>query len=201
VYDAYGKEGLTAGLELGSKLQSTEERRAQWQAFLDDQERKRQDALTNHRGHYLCRLDATAVAHGEQRLPAAKMIMASNAVDIPLEFGGSDAGVLTVQGQALLRTHPRLVGTMLGSGSIVSGYRRQLGDANSVDGSVQLGLNSLATFTSTRQVDHYTQAALAATFNWEQGLGLQVGSFGGLERACSRGRSCSSRVTCCFQLA
>jgi DnaJ-class molecular chaperone len=30
VYDAYGKEGLTAGLELGAKLQSTEERRAAW---------------------------------------------------------------------------------------------------------------------------------------------------------------------------
>jgi hypothetical protein len=134
--------------------------------------------MTNHRGHYLCRLDATAAAHGARKLPAARMIMASNAVDIPLEVGGSDAGVLTVQGQALLRTHPRLVGTMLGSGSVVAGYRRQLGDANSIDGSVQIGLNSLISATSTRQVDHYTQAALAATYNWEQGLGLQVRAWG-----------------------
>ncbi|GBF91653.1 hypothetical protein Rsub_03957 [Raphidocelis subcapitata] len=186
VYDAYGREGLTAGFELGTKLQSTEERRAAWAAFLEDRERKRQDALTNHRGHYLCRLDASALAHGRARVPGVRMIMASNAVDIPLDLsGGGDGGVLTLQGQALLRTHPRLVGSMLGGGAVVAGYRRQLGDANSIDGSVQLGLNSLASLTSTRQIDHYTQAALAATYSWDQGLGLQVVSTRQIWRATS----------------
>ncbi|KAI8462295.1 MAG: molecular chaperone [Monoraphidium minutum] len=174
VYDAYGREGLTSGLELGSKLQSTEERRAAWKAFLDERERKRQDAAGNHRGSYVCRLDATAAARGEAKAPAMRMVMASNAVDVPLDFGGADGGVVTLQGQALLRAHPRLAGGMLGSGSVLAGYRRALGDNHSIDASAQVGLQSLLTFTSTRQVDHYTQAALAATYGWEQGLGLQV---------------------------
>jgi DnaJ family protein C protein 11 len=140
IYDAYGREGLSSGLEVGAKLQSTEERRAAWKAFLDEQERKRQDALSNHRGTYLCRLDATALAHGAPRAPSMRMVMASNAVEIPLEVGGADGGTVTVQGQALLRTHPRLPGTMLGSGSVLAGYRRSLGDSNTIDGSVQVGV-------------------------------------------------------------
>lgn len=195
IYDAYGREGLTAGFELGSKLQSVEERRAQWREFLEDQERKRQDALTNHRANYVCRLDATALAHGELKAPIVTLIMATNAVDVPLDLaGGGDGGVVYVQGQAMLRRHPRIVGTMIGGGSIVAGYRRSFGDANTLDGSLQMGLNSLATATSTRQIDHYTQAALAATYTLEQGLGLQVRRAGvGAGAACC----CAWCLACC----
>lgn len=33
MYDIYGKEGLASGLQVGSKLQSREELRAQWERF------------------------------------------------------------------------------------------------------------------------------------------------------------------------
>jgi hypothetical protein len=55
VYDVYGKEGLAAGLSLGTKLKSTEELRREWEAFRAQQRRAREEALATHRGTYICR--------------------------------------------------------------------------------------------------------------------------------------------------
>lgn len=56
VYDVYGREGLTAGFSLGTKLKSTEELRAEWEAFKAQQRRAREEALANHRGVYVCKV-------------------------------------------------------------------------------------------------------------------------------------------------
>jgi DnaJ family protein C protein 11 len=55
VYDVYGKEGLTAGLSVGTKLKSTEELRREWEAFKAQQQRAREEAMAHHRGIYVCR--------------------------------------------------------------------------------------------------------------------------------------------------
>lgn len=55
VYDVYGKEGLSAGLSVGTKLKSTDELRKEWEAFKAQQQRAREEAMANHRGIYVCR--------------------------------------------------------------------------------------------------------------------------------------------------
>ena len=59
VYDVYGREGLSAGLEVGPKLRGVEELRAEWAAFKARQAAVADEALSNHRGLYLCKLDAS----------------------------------------------------------------------------------------------------------------------------------------------
>ena len=41
IYDVYGRLGLQAGMELGSKHKSIEELRAEWQKFQDQQQERR----------------------------------------------------------------------------------------------------------------------------------------------------------------
>lgn len=55
----YGRQGLTAGLELGPHLQSKEELKRVWEAFQAKQDKLKDEASTAHRGVYLCRLDAS----------------------------------------------------------------------------------------------------------------------------------------------
>jgi DnaJ family protein C protein 11 len=59
VYDVYGKEGLSAGLSVGTKLKSTDELRKEWEAFKAQQQRAREEAMANHRGIYVCRCAPT----------------------------------------------------------------------------------------------------------------------------------------------
>jgi len=49
VYDVYGREGLAAGLSVGTKLKSTDELRREWEAFKAQQRRAREEALASHR--------------------------------------------------------------------------------------------------------------------------------------------------------
>eukprot|EP00877_Chromochloris_zofingiensis_P007619 jgi/Chrzof1/310/Cz01g10230.t1 len=164
VYDIYGKEGLTAGLEIGTKLKSIEELRQEWLEFKAKTERQRQEAMTNHRGYYLCKIDATKLVRGDvSQLPPFRVIVVQNSVDIP----ATESDIFHVQGQAALKGN-------IGTGSILCGYKRILSQHDAIDASALLGLRSLLTLTTTRQINTYTAASLIATYNAEQGVGLQL---------------------------
>jgi hypothetical protein len=59
VYDVYGKEGLSAGLSVGTKLKGTDELRKEWEAFKAQQRRAKEEAMAHHRGIYVCRYVCT----------------------------------------------------------------------------------------------------------------------------------------------
>lgn len=50
IYDLYGMEGLTSGLELGPKLKSRKEDKAQFECLHQHEEEKRLAAHVHHRG-------------------------------------------------------------------------------------------------------------------------------------------------------
>lgn len=56
VYDVYGKEGLSAGLSVGTKLKNTDELRKEWEEFKARQRRAREEAMAQHRGVYQCKV-------------------------------------------------------------------------------------------------------------------------------------------------
>ena len=56
VYDIYGKEGLAAGLSVGTKLKNTEELKREWEEFKARQRRSREEATAQHRGVYQCKV-------------------------------------------------------------------------------------------------------------------------------------------------
>lgn len=164
VYDVYGKEGLAAGLSVGTKLKSTEELRREWEAFKAQQQRAREEAMAHHRGIYMCRVDGRGWAHGDlAQFPQIRMVVVQNSLDMTVF--DSDAALL--QGQAALKGHA-------GSGSVVAGYKRTLSPLDSLEVNAVLGLRSLLTVTSNRQLGTYTTGSLSATYSYGQGMGMQA---------------------------
>ncbi len=73
----------------------------------------------------------------------------------------------TTQGQAALRGHQ-------GSGTIVGGYRRIISADDSLDLTAVVGLRTLFSLTSTRQLSPYSSASLTSTWSAQDGVGLQL---------------------------
>eukprot|EP00775_Hariotina_reticulata_P001748 gene1748-2089_t len=164
VYDVYGKEGLAAGLSVGTKLKGTDELRREWEAFKAQQRRAREEALASHRGTYICKVDGRGWAHADwKQLPQIRMVVVQNSLDVAI----TDADVAVLQGQAALRGHQ-------GSGSVIAGYKRVLSPNDELEANAVLGLHSLLSVTSTRRLGHYTTAALTGSYSIDQGMGLQV---------------------------
>ncbi len=75
--------------------------------------------------------------------------------------------LLAPQGQAALRGHQ-------GSGTVVAGYRRIITHDDTLDVTAVVGLRTLFSLTSSRQLSPYSSAALTGTWNAEEGVGLQL---------------------------
>ncbi|EFJ44045.1 molecular chaperone [Volvox carteri f. nagariensis] len=164
VYDVYGKEGLAAGFEVGTKLDSVEDLKKKWEEFKKQQEADRAELLSNHRGIYMCRLDLSdprASLAGQRPLFRAATV--TNSIDTPV--GESD--VFYMQGNAALRANA-------GAGSLIFGYRRVLSQHDSLDINAVLGPRPSATVTSTRQLTPFTSASVTTSYTVGMGTGMQV---------------------------
>ncbi|GFR48961.1 hypothetical protein Agub_g10975 [Astrephomene gubernaculifera] len=167
VYDVYGKAGLMAGFELGTKLDSLEEIKKKWEEFQKKQAAERSDAASNHRGTYLCKVDASDLRRsltGQQ--PLFRQVVVQNSIDTPVGEGGD---VAYIQGQAVLRN-------AAGAGNLIFGYRRVISPHDTLDGSAVLGLRCALSLTSTRQVTPYTTASLTSSYSVGSGWGMHLGS-------------------------
>jgi DnaJ family protein C protein 11 len=89
IYDVYGKEGLTAGLQLGDRLKTRDELRAEWEAFQKKQKKEALEASVNYRGVYIFKVDATALVSPYMpslpRTPELTSIYMTSGLDVPLE--------------------------------------------------------------------------------------------------------------------
>lgn len=82
--------------QVGPKLKSVDEMRKEWSEFKAQQERQRQEAMSNHRGYYLARIDATRQVAGDwSSLPVIRMMIIQNSLDLP--FGEKDAAHVQAQ--------------------------------------------------------------------------------------------------------
>lgn len=95
---------------------------------------------------------------------------------LPKVVGGTDN--VHIQGQAAVRNQT-------GSGNLIFGYTRPLTQRDTLDGSLVLGLRSLLTLTSTRQLDPFTSASATATWGLTEGLGFQISSTRQLPGSCN----------------
>ncbi|MEW5320293.1 MAG: hypothetical protein WDW38_011375 [Sanguina aurantia] len=176
IYDVYGKQGLSAGFEVGPSLTGLAELKKQWEEFKRKQEADRQDAASNHRGSYMCRVDATEYRQVLQgRAPLFRALSISNSVDAPLGEGGD---VVTLQGQAALRNQA-------GTGNLIFGYHRVVSAVDSLDMNVILGLRPQVHLISSRQLSPYTSASLATSYGLHEGWGLHFNSTRQLPFACT----------------
>lgn len=56
IYDLYGMEGLTSGLELSTKLNTRDEVKSEFERLQQHQEERRLEAHVHHRGSFLMNL-------------------------------------------------------------------------------------------------------------------------------------------------
>ncbi|KAG1661174.1 hypothetical protein FOA52_002626 [Chlamydomonas sp. UWO 241] len=171
VYDIYGRAGLASGMEVGEWLHNASDLKREWEEFKAKQAREAEERTTAIKGLYQIRIDATDVW---RRMPSVRSIVVTNSVDASM--GESDA--VRVQGQAAVRNQT-------GSGQVVCGYTRIISQHDSFDTSVVLGLRSLLTATSTRQVGTHTSASATVLWGPADGFGLQLSSTRAMPWGCS----------------
>lgn len=179
IYDVYGMEGLTAGMELAAAPgKSAAELRKEWEAAHARRRQDQLDAAVNFRGQYAFRIDASALANpyarNVSRTPDLTSVSMTSGVDIPIEASkhwgvlGSEHDILHLGGFAYVRGDH-------GGGSFLAGYRRVYSDQTTLDLQAAAGLKSLLSATTSVQLSPYANASL--TVSWQpkragNGLGL-----------------------------
>ncbi|KAK9907695.1 hypothetical protein WJX75_008271 [Coccomyxa subellipsoidea] len=164
VYDIYGKEGLSAGLEVGSTLKSTDELRQEWESFKAQQRLQMQ---VSHRGFYSFKVDATNLVDPYDRhvsvMPEVYEVAMNSQISTPLSdtMGATLGGQMAVQGN-------------VGGGSFVCGLKRILTPRDSIEMQAALGLKTFLSVQSTRQLSEHTSAGLGVTWQPRAGFGLQL---------------------------
>eukprot|EP00798_Chlamydomonas_sp_ICE-L_P016635 gene16635-22884_t len=151
IYDVYGKQGLEAGMELGESLRDPKDFRREFEDFRQRTEQQRLEDGTIHKGHYLCRVDASELIRGTSA-PLFRAILIQNSIDFPLTARDS----VHIQGQAALRNHQ-------GAGNVIMGYKRQVSKVDSFEASAVVGLKTILSASSTLKFDSYSSATVSST--------------------------------------
>lgn len=176
IYDVYGTEGLSSGMELSDPLKSREELRKEWEAFREKQKQQNVDAQVNHRGVYVFRVDASALAapysHDVPRTPEISNVYMTTGVDVPIEASkdwgpfASERDVIHLGGLVSVRKE-------VGGGSFLAGYKRVYQDYSTLELHAAAGLKSMVSIQSTVQLSQQSSASLISTWQPKSGLGLQ----------------------------
>lgn len=175
IYDVYGKEGLSAGLQLGDKLKTREELRAEWEAFQQQQKKAELEASVNYRGVYQFKIDATALVNPYAphlaRTPELTNIYMTSGLDVPLEsrdwgWLASEQDVAHLGGLVSVRKN-------VGGGSFLAGYKRHFADYSSLEVHGAVGLRTLLSAQHTAQLSPESSASLVASWQPNAGVGLQ----------------------------
>jgi DnaJ family protein C protein 11 len=175
IYDVYGKEGLTAGLQLGDRLKTRDELRAEWEAFQKKQKKEALEASVNYRGVYIFKVDATALVSPYMpslpRTPELTSIYMTSGLDVPLEskdwgWLASEQDVAHLGGLVNVRKN-------VGGGSFLAGYKRHFADYSSFEVHGAVGLRTLLSAQHSVQLTPESSASLVASWQPHVGLGLQ----------------------------
>ncbi|RMZ52146.1 hypothetical protein APUTEX25_001536 [Auxenochlorella protothecoides] len=176
IYDVYGKEGLAAGLELGERVKNKDDLRKEWEQFRERQETARIDSQVNYRGAYIFRADASALVKPyskvASRIPELTTVYMTSGVDIPVDT--RDWGVLAADQDIVHLGGLVNVRKNVGGGSFLAGYKRVYSDYTTLDVNAAVGLKSLFSVSSGVQLSPHAQANLTATWQPDEGVGLQL---------------------------
>ena len=178
IYDVYGLEGVKSGRELSVPGKSPEELRKDWEAARERQRRADVDAAVNFRGQYVFRSDATALItpynRDLPRTPELRSVSMTSGIDIPIEGGkhlgpllSADADVLHLGGFVYVRGEQ-------GGGSFIAGYKRVYSDYTTLEMQSMVGLRTLVSVSSSVQLSSAANATIAASWQPNRGLGLQL---------------------------
>ncbi|KAL3162704.1 hypothetical protein ABBQ38_008745 [Trebouxia sp. C0009 RCD-2024] len=167
VYDVYGKEGLTSGLEVSSTVNSVNALRKKWEKFKAQEAAQMAAPSVTYRGAYQFRFNAENLirpyVEGLSRVPDLTLVSLSQELHAKLTRNTTAmiGGRVTVQSR-------------LGQADMTLGLRHASSPRHTVEATANIGLQSLLTVQSSYQLSKYSGAALALTYQPAMGLGMQV---------------------------
>ncbi|XP_073047860.1 chaperone protein dnaJ 13 [Primulina eburnea] len=155
VYDIYGMEGLTSGLELGPRLNKVEEIKEELERLKRQRDHEKVSAHVRTSGSILANLSLPEFLDGDGIMKG--MAMASE-VQSQISKSNSIAigGNLAVKGYS-------------GGGGATAVFRHQLSPVSSVELMGSLGLQSLLGIQTTRQLSIHSTATAGVTMSLKDG--------------------------------
>lgn len=158
IYDLYGLEGLSSGLELGPKLKSRDEIRKEFER-LQLRKQERNLALHVHQaGSLALNINASRFIESWDSPPRLSGMAMSSSVQAQL----SSKDTVVLGGNMAMRGG-------MGGGSVTAAFRRQLSTISSVEFVSTIGLRSILTAQASRQLSSHSTGTMGASLSLRDG--------------------------------
>ncbi|KAL3679639.1 hypothetical protein R1sor_022595 [Riccia sorocarpa] len=158
VYDLYGMEGLTSGLELGPKLKTREEVRQEFERLQQRQEDRKLASHIHHRGSMLVNMSAVQTLKTYDTLPTMQGMAMATQVQAQL----SKKNTVVLGGNMALRRG-------MGGGTVTCVLRRQTSPVSSIEVLGMAGIRSILSIQTSRQLSSHSTGTLAASLSLRDG--------------------------------
>ncbi|GMH44031.1 hypothetical protein BSKO_11965 [Bryopsis sp. KO-2023] len=166
VYDIYGKQGLAAGLDVGTKLKSVDELKAQWEKF---RARRGSDADGDTETHTIlhCDVDLTRMLVSRPLPQDWHPRMQTCWVQTTVSQAIGRKGFVWMGGNIISN------GGGEGGGTLLCGFKGNLSSESSVEANACWGVKTSLLLTSTQQITENAFGTITGSWSAEEGPGLQ----------------------------
>ncbi|KAL2613341.1 hypothetical protein R1flu_025033 [Riccia fluitans] len=158
VYDLYGMEGLTSGLELGPKLKTRDEVRQEFERLQQRQEERKLASHIHHRGSMLVNMSAVQTLKTYDTLPT----MHGMAMATQVQAQVSKKNAVVLGGNMALRRG-------MGGGTVTCVLRRQTSSVSSIEVLGMAGIRSILSIQTSRQLSSHSTGTLGASLSLRDG--------------------------------
>ncbi|CAM6104551.1 unnamed protein product [Calypogeia fissa] len=158
VYDLYGMEGLTSGLELGPKLKTREEVRQEFERLQHRQEERKLASHVHHRGSMLLNLSFAQMLETFDSGPK----MQGMAMATQVQAQVSKKNTVVLGGNMALRRG-------MGGGTVTMVLRRQSSPVSSIEVLGMVGIRSILSLQTSRQLSSHTTATMGVSLSLRDG--------------------------------
>lgn len=158
VYDLYGEEGLTSGLELGPRLKTGKEIRDEYERLQVRRQELKRTAHTNQTGSVLMSLTLAETLKNLDKPPQVSGMQMGSQV----QAGLSEKDMVVLGASMVARRG-------IGGGTIHGVWKRTVSPHASFEVLAMTGLRSVLGFTSSRQLTKHVNATLGLSCNLRDG--------------------------------
>eukprot|EP00803_Ostreobium_quekettii_P001631 evm.model.scf_402.4 EVM.evm.TU.scf_402.4 scf_402:39651-45159(+) len=170
VYDIYGKQGLVAGLDVGTKLKSVEELRKQWEKFRAQQDADNLDGTGGHQTYLHCTVDARGLfGRNDPDESWAPTIG-------PLYVQSTVAGQMTSKGMGWFGGNMMVRKEGVGGGNLICGWKGVVAPDCILETNASWGMKPMVQMTTTQELTEHMSATLTTSWSDGDGVGLELGT-------------------------
>ncbi|CAG9460036.1 unnamed protein product [Pedinophyceae sp. YPF-701] len=162
IYDVYGVAGLKSGLEITTRDDTLDDIKREWERFRIEREEARLRRQVTSKSAFSLHVDATRTVRGapvgggtRRELPSIRALTMSSSASAP----AGASGAITAGGSGAFRSDGA------GRGNFSAGLKQQLTAHDSIELGATLGMRTMVTAASTRQLSPHDTATVLVT--WE----------------------------------